>query len=652
MIPPRPREPARLADLQCPNGCEPREADLRPCAKCGHTPRRVRGIYDLRSVPQARGETDPLLPGDADGALARLEAGRPFRPEIEQLLYELPEARSNRLDLVLRECRGAWLPLVGSHGGRALYLGNPLSGTVVGLARTGFETTVLDLDPERLALAHARNEWVVPGRCVPLLGGDAARLPFRDRAFDLVVQELGPPEALAGRGYGLEELARVGRDELALVADNRYGYKRSSGEKSSFRVLRPLEYLRRALRAPRGVHSLAGHRRALRAAGFGADRAFALYPHQRDFAYVASFDERGPHLFIGPKERANRAKLLVHRLGGFPLLAPSFLFLARRGAQGPRERLQPVLEELARIVGEPVPAIEQLVATRGNTALVQTAVPGRAESDPRGRWTLHVTISPLQVEQAHTHVARCRELRARYPEFPVPEPLHAGEFQCGDERLGLYLTCERRLGGLTAPQHTGDHRIAERMYRDSARHLAQLVVEPARALDEPAWQQLLGAKFDLVERYVRVPSTLEWLARMRGRAREQLLGELVPRVVYHSDLRSKHVQVDADGQVLGYLDWGSSEAADLPYLDLLHLIVHERKQEADLTTGTAWRLAIGRAKLRPFERDALADYQRRLGLSDRYCRAIEELYPLFVTAMAERIWEYSRPRWMHRTFAL
>jgi SAM-dependent methyltransferase len=612
-------------------------------------------MLDLRSDPCAALAPAPLQDGDALETLRECARGADYRSALEALLLKLPEARSNQLDLVLRECRGAWLPLLAAQGGRALYLGNPLSGTVVGLARTGFAVSVLDLSSERLALAQLRNEWIVPGRCVSLLGGDGARLPFEDEAFDVVVQELGPPETLPGVGYALSEIARVTRAQAALVADNRYGYKRSAGEKSSFRVLGPLEYLRRALRPPRGVRSLRAHRGALREAGLAPARAYALYPHQSDFAYVASFDERGPHLFIGPKERRNRAKLLVHRLGGFSWLAPSYLFLARKqGTPAAPERLLPVLEELAGLLGEPVPEIEQLVATRGNTALVHTSVPGRDESDPRGRWTLHVTVGPLQEVQARTHYGRYLWFREHVPDFPIPEPLHSGSFQTGSfgESDGLFLTCERRLPGLTAPQHTGDHAIAAVMYRETAAHLSRLVVEPARAIDAAAWEQLFASKFDLVARYAAVPSTLEWLADMRARSREQLLGEAIPRVVYHADLRSKHVQVDARGHVLGYLDWGSSEASDLPYFDLLHLIAHERKQEAGLSTGAAWAIVQDPARLRSFERAALEDYRERLGLSERYCRAIEALYPLLVTAMAERNWEYSRPRWMHRSFGI
>jgi hypothetical protein len=139
---------------------------------------------------------------------------------------------------------------------------------------------------------------------------------------------------------------------------------------------------------------------------------------------------------------------------------------------------------------------------------------------------------------------------------------------------------------------------------------------------------------------------------MRLRARELFLGLSIPRVVYHADLRSKHVQVDARGHVHGYMDFGSSEASDLPYFDLLHLVAHERKQEAGLSTGRAWEIMRERAELRDFERAALEDYRERLALPEPYCRAIEEIYPVLVTAMAEKNWEYSRPRWMHRAFGI
>ena len=149
------------------------------------------------------------------------------------------------------------------------------------------------------------------------------------------------------------------------------------------------------------------------------------------------------------------------------------------------------------------------------------------------------------------------------------------------------------------------------------------------------------------------PGTIAALREMEWRAREALVGEVFPLVRAHGDLRSKHVQVDHDGRVLGYLDWGSTEEMDLPLFDLLHLLVHERKQEAGLTPGEAWRLLEDdRSALRPYEREVLDSYSDALGLLPGVVKAIEGLYPLLVADVAEKNWDYSRPRWVHRLFGI
>jgi hypothetical protein len=122
---------------------------------------------------------------------------------------------------------------------------------------------------------------------------------------------------------------------------------------------------------------------------------------------------------------------------------------------------------------------------------------------------------------------------------------------------------------------------------------------------------------------------------------------------YHADLRAKHVQVDREsGSVLGYLDWGVAEDEYLPYLDLVHLVVHERKQMDGLGAGKAWRIVCDREDLRRHEREALERYRKSVEIDDETARALEAIYPVLVAAMAERSWEYSRPRWLHRQFGI
>jgi aminoglycoside phosphotransferase (APT) family kinase protein len=139
---------------------------------------------------------------------------------------------------------------------------------------------------------------------------------------------------------------------------------------------------------------------------------------------------------------------------------------------------------------------------------------------------------------------------------------------------------------------------------------------------------------------------------LRDEMRERLIGKSIPRAVYHADMRAKHVQLDVDGGVTAYLDWGTTELEGLPYQDLLHLVVHERKQEAGLSAAAAWSIVRDRAELRDVERESLACYARTVGLDDETCRAFELMYPVLVAAMAEKNWEYSRPRWLHRQFRL
>ena len=80
--------------------------------------------------------------------------------------------------------------------------------------------------------------------------------------------------------------------------------------------------------------------------------------------------------------------------------------------------------------------------------------------------------------------------------------------------------------------------------------------------------------------------------------------------------------------------------------------MHERKQEAQLGAGAAWNLVCDRERLRDHERESLASYARAVGLDDETCRAGELMYPVLVAAMAEKNWEYSRPRWLHKQFGL
>jgi len=591
-------------------------------------------------------------------ALAALERGEPYKAVLEALLLELSDELADRLTQLQREARGAWLVLLratppGEAPPTALLVGNALSGVSVPLGHAGWRVTLCDRSATRLRFAQLRNRALTPGDEPQIVQRtDSGRLPFDDGAFTLVVQEtpLSAPDTRAE----VAELQRVCAGELVLLADNRFAYKRSSGRRGVFRVPGPFEYVRRVASA-HGERSLAGYRRQCAAPRFEAPRAFALYPDAREFTYVVGLNEPLPSLELGPKERGNKLKLLGASLGLFPLLTPSFALLQSRVSSANELerglRVERLLDALARSTGEPRGALEHLVATRGNSALLFTRhTPrqntGTSVSTGAGDWCVHIGLSAAQRSQLVTHARFLRSIRARFPAAPVPQLLFVGELE------GLFLTCERRASGLTAPQHTGDLAVTRTLLEDASRVLADLVVEPARALDEAEFERLIARRFRLVERFCGHPDTAANLRSMLARAREQLVGRSFPRVVYHADLRSKHIQVDARGRIVALLDWGSGEESDLPYFDLFHLLVHERKQADDLDAASAWRLVRERTGLREWERAALDDYAQRLGLDDEYRRAVEGFYPVLVAAMAESHWDFSRPRWLRRQFGI
>jgi len=248
------------------------------------------------------------------------------------------------------------------------------------------------------------------------------------------------------------------------------------------------------------------------------------------------------------------------------------------------------------------------------------------------------------VIQVERHMRTLEHLRAQRPGVPVPEPLFDGELE------GMWLSCERRLPGLTAPHLTGDVPATKRMLLDASEHFAQLVLERDALCDDELFERLLGARFELVARHARVDATVRRLEELCQRARATLVGRRLPIVLMHQDLRSKHVQVDEDGRVLGYLDWGTADETGVPGFDLMHLIVHERKQEAGLSAAEAWRIVREGDQLRPHEREALQSHAAAVGLDQDLLELVGECYPVLVAAMAEANWDFSRPRWMHRQF--
>lgn len=572
----------------------------------------------------------------------RRSADLPYKERLEDFLAKLSPAASESAMMLLKESRGSAAMLLCGGSGRALFVGNALSGTPLALGSLGFQVTVLDRSSLRLMFALARAEAYLPGSTCAVRAGDDAHLPFHDGAFQVAVQEDGVPGPKAGWGYGIEELRRIATDEVLVAADNRFGYKRSTGERGRFRRS-PLRFLKEGLRPSRGEQTLEGTRRVVQGP-WPASTAYALYPHAQEFSHVVGLDAPKPRLSIGPRERRNALKMWGYHLGAFRWLTPSFAIHARREKSMGKRRIERVLEALGERTGEPGATLDILVATRSNNVLALTE--GPVAGHPSGSWAIHIPLQPFKRRMVRAHHDWLVHAAASFPRVRVPQALFAGTID------GLELAACRRVRGLNGTDVTGDPVRTAAMFESAAGQLAMLLEPGSTTMDAELYATLITRRVERVLGLVRRKGTAADLRAREGRLREYLLGRSVRFAMYHADLRSKHMQVLPSGEVAGILDWGASEGRFLPLVDLLQLVIHQRKQESGVTFGDAWKQMCERGHWLPHEAKAINGYAEAAGLGPTDIAAYLDAYPLFVAGMAERNWDYSRPDWIARQFGI
>lgn len=599
------------------------------------------------------------LADDAAGArwLAALDAGTPWRDALEQHLVAIDLVEAERTMQVLKEGRGAWCPLaidrpaLLDRPATAWLFGNALSGTATVLGRLGYRVVLFDPSATRGAVAVHRDRLNGGGRARHRAWVQALASTSLDDGSgppELAVVEGPVPRALDPKGGLVRALMELGAKRVWHVGDNRLGYKRSTGVRADLRVRSPLRFMRDALFGE--GRSLAGFRRAV--APLGPARSLALYPHRWDFSLVVGLDgHRGPDLFLGPGERANRIKIAGHRLGLFPWLTPSF---AVGGPAGETSFVDRILAEVGARTGEDPGRLEHLIATRGNNALLLTdgARSGECDSEgggqATGRFAVHVPLGADQERQVRRHhrLLECLH-ESGAPRIATPEPLWCGNID------GLFVQVERRVGSLNAAQLV-DERDRETVVLPGCVSIlaaARADDGPPRVLDDAELAEHVHGRAEAVARRAARPETADAVRALADRLGEVLANEPIARVFGHGDLRAKHVAIEADGTPVALLDLGCAQPSDLPLVDLLNLVLHDRKDDARSSLGAAWCEARERRLPAPLER-VLDDYVERLELPRAYDDAIRAAYPLFVAASAERYWDYSRPRWVHRQFGL
>lgn len=572
------------------------------------------------------------MPGPSPAPSAAENA---WRRKLEARFLAIDPYTGERLAQILRESRAAWLLLLPPPSGarHALLVGDARSGTAAGLVRLGWRVTLHDPSAEHRAFAKERG-------CATNAALEDPPEPLAKEAFDLVLLE-------ETAHVGIEEAATLSRDLVAWTTDNALGYKRSSGSRGEFRTTTPFAFLFALLFRSKGR---LGPRRAALARALGrppsSSRAAALYPDRLDFAFAIDLDRGTPKLTIGPKERTNRLKWFGYRLGLFPLLAPSFALWARRQETSQTRLLDVLLRQLETELEVTLNSHdpEYLVATRGNTALIQTT----------GGWVLRVPLGHRPLAAARQNAAALEIVRERFPAVPVAAPLFQGDLRPTPEHPGVFVTVETRFPGLGAGQLSGNLVAMGRLTRELGQLLASLATRPAAPLDELDLEQLLVAPFRTVRERCGDVGTSQALDTLEAEVLGLARGLVIPRVACHRDLRPKHVIAVVEGEragsLVGIVDWSAFDELGPPLYDLFHFIAQERAQRPGWSSARAWKALESRAGLEPAEREAIEAYETALSLPAGWYTVVAKAYPVLFGAMAEQHWDYSRPRWLKRLF--
>lgn len=578
-----------------------------------------------------------------------------FRGAFEELLVNVSPRAAAVAEWGMRESVGAAALLRPAPDGEAtlalptLILGSGFLGTAPAVARFDREVIVVDDDPARIQFVNLRAAASnLNIRGLHLSSG--APLPFPDAFFRSIIIPDAPgglPNYKKGGSlqFWLREARRTlrpGGDFIMLCA-NRFAYKRFTGMHGRFEQGGIGGYAKRALFTNTEERGASGYRASLREAGLVLYNEYSAYVSHLDYHYIAALDRKQfPRLEIGRKEKKNLLKWIGYRAGLFPRLTPSFIFCATTAANE-KIRNNTILDGVARDAVARAggilqkPRVEHLLATRGNAAIamiggdgpgVIARVPLCAKEDRLG--ALHLQIS--------------ERLRTTIPNFPAPRAF--GEIVSNGARVFV----EERLDGYNSAQYIGDDASRRRTYLQLAERLAKLIIKTT-VLDESALEEVLYSRARHAAARVRDERTALLITKTAAAAGKLLKGKACPLVLSHGDLRAKHCLVRADGTITGILDWGTAREPNLPLFDLIHFIIHDRKQQFEETLDAAAIRTLLPRNFSPFEAPAVEQYCSELALDADVRRACELLYPLEVAATAFYNWDYDRPRWVETNFS-
>lgn len=142
---------------------------------------------------------------------------------------------------------------------------------------------------------------------------------------------------------------------------------------------------------------------------------------------------------------------------------------------------------------------------------------------------------------------------------------------------------ETALPGVTAEVWLAQPERVARVIGEAASVIGQIHRATAtwHTLDTARWEALIGEDLRwlqaLAAHWPRARQSHQTLARIGARLEHAFVGRRLPLARVHGDLWPGNLLTQADGRLSGLLDWDRSVAADLPLLDVWHLLAYTRK---------------------------------------------------------------------------
>jgi SAM-dependent methyltransferase len=543
---------------------------------------------------------------------------------------------------VAADLRGAWKFLLDRfETGKVLDYGCGPGALTVSLARNFAEVYATDLTFERAQFTRIRAQQENLGNVTVFCSGDTPYIPLRDGEVDIIVLN-GVLEWIPEHSSGnprlvqlefLKEIRRVLAEDgsLFIGIENRSALPYFLGKKEEHSRLRFASLLPRPLA---NIYSLAvrrkpfrtytysrrGYRSLLRAAGFPLVDFWGFLPDYRLLQKALHLSDRAmisEFLNTGSSQKRLRNFILRPLL---PSAIGSYGIVAGRTATTPF--VTALLDHISVTYRQGAPLTLRRYVTTSTGAVHLHA------SDRNSRYVIKLPLSRFSEQRMEESFRNLQTIESSsgsaLESLLMPRPLAWARYM-GQSFLLEPLAPGQRLDTLPAAD-------LKRVLPVLITYLARLCNQTSKPA--PTWSdtfvRIVGAYAAALIHYHRY-----WGLADQGFERKliRIVDDCIARAprtagfycAIHGDFWHGNILMKG-AAVSAVLDWDRFEPESVPFLDLFHLIVHQRRHvEWRPWSQTLLRL-FGALAARPMETEPVKDYAAQTGVACEMAAAFLTVY--------------------------